>query len=67
MQARKDSPLAFRISAELKAELQQIARKEERSLSQICEILLRMGAEQYGKEGAKFLQRFLDQRKASRT
>jgi len=64
MPARKDAPLAFRIPADLKRELQQIADREARSISQICEILLRIGAEQYGKEGAKFLQRFLDRRKA---
>ena len=32
-------------------------------MSQICEILLRIGAEQYKKEGAKFLQRYLDRRR----
>jgi hypothetical protein len=60
MPARKNSPLAFRIPAELKRDLQQIAHKEQRSLSQICEILLRMGVEQYAKEGSRLLQRFLD-------
>ena len=64
MPARKDTPLAFRIPADLKRELQQIADREARSISQICEILLRIGAEQYEKEGPRFLQRFLDRRKA---
>ena len=64
MPARKDTPLAFRIPADLKRELQQIADREARSISQICEILLRIGVEQYGKEGPRFLQRFLDRRKA---
>ena len=64
MPDRKDAPLAFRIPAELKQSLQQIADKEARSMSQICEIFLRIGAEQYRKEGAKFLQRYLDRRKA---
>ncbi len=32
-------------------------------MSQICEILLRIGAEQYKKEGARFLQRYLDRRR----
>jgi hypothetical protein len=64
MSALKNTPLAFRIPADLKQELQQIADREARSISQICEILLRIGAEQYGKEGSRFLQRFLDRRKA---
>ena len=32
-------------------------------MSQICEILLRIGAEQYKKEGGRFLQRYLDRRR----
>jgi hypothetical protein len=64
MPARKDTPLAFRIPADLKRKLQQMADREARSVSQICEILLRIGAEQYGKEGPRFLQRFLDRWKA---
>ncbi len=64
MALRKDSPLAFRIPADLKQHLQQIADREARSISQICEILLRIGTEQYEKEGAKFLQRYLSRRKA---
>ena len=63
MPDRKDAPLAFRIPAELKQGLQQIADREARSMSQICEILLRIGAEQYKKEGARFLQRYLDRRR----
>jgi hypothetical protein len=63
MPPKKDTPLAFRIPAELKQELHHIADSEARSISQICEILLRIGAEQYQKEGAKFLQRYLNRRK----
>jgi len=63
MPDRKDAPLAFRIPAELKQELLQIADREARSMSQICEILLRIGAEQYNKEGGRFLQRYLDRRR----
>jgi hypothetical protein len=64
MPARKDTPLAFRIPADLKRKLQHMADREARSVSQICEILLRIGAEQYGKEGPRFLQRFLDRGKS---
>ena len=59
----KDAPLAFRVPAELKRNLQQIADREARSISQICEILLRIGTEQYAKDGSRLLQRFLDRRK----
>ena len=64
MPPRKNAPLAFRIPGELKQDLQHIADREARSISQICEILLGIGAEQYQKEGVKFLQRYLDRRKA---
>ena len=63
MPDRKDAPLAFRIPAELKQDIQEIADREARSMSQICEILLRIGAEQYKKEGSKFLQRYLVRRR----
>lgn len=60
---KKNAPLAFRISAELKKNLQQIADREARSISQICEILLTIGADAYEKEGPKYLHRFLDRHK----
>ena len=56
---KKDAPLAFRIPAELKKRLQALAKREARSLSQVCEILLRLGVENYEKEGAKYFQRLL--------
>ncbi len=60
---KKDAPLAFRIPSELKKKLQQIADREARSISQICEILLTIGTETYSKEGAKYLLRYLGHRK----
>ena len=56
---KKNAPLAFRIPGELKRSLQQIANREARSISQICEILLTIGTEAYGKEGSKYLNRYL--------
>jgi hypothetical protein len=56
---KKNAPLAFRIPGELKKSLQQIANRESRSVSQICEILLTIGTEAYGKEGSKYLQKYL--------
>ena len=60
---KKDSPLAFRIPAELKKKLQEVAKLEARSISQTCEIFLRLGVDAYEKEGSKFLQRFLSRQK----
>jgi hypothetical protein len=60
---KKDAPLSFRISVELKKSLQSIADREARSISQICEILLTIGTEAYGREGAKYLQSFLKRNK----
>jgi hypothetical protein len=60
---KKNAPLAFRISTELKKSLEQIANREARSISQICEILLTIGTETYGKEGSKYLHRYLGHRK----
>jgi len=55
----KNEQVGFRISADLKRELQAVARRESRTLSQLCEILLAGGLETYKKEGSKYLQRML--------
>jgi hypothetical protein len=60
---RKDAPLAFRIPADLKKKIEEVAKLEARSISQTCEILLRLGVEGYEKEGPKFLQRFLSRQR----
>jgi hypothetical protein len=39
------------------------AKLEARSISQTCEILLRLGGESYEKEGSKYVQRFLSRQK----
>lgn len=48
--------LGIRIDPELKRLLEEIGQAEERSLSQICELLLRKGASSYKKEGPRYLQ-----------
>ena len=63
MPMRKDAPLAFRIPAALKKKLLEVAKGEARSVSQVCEILLKLGVEAYEKEGPKYLQRFLSRKK----
>jgi hypothetical protein len=55
----KDERIGFRVSGEVKAALLQIARKEGRSLAQICELLLKGGISEYEKEGASYLHRLL--------
>jgi len=56
---KKDAPLAFRIPADLKKRLQELAKREARSISQVCEILLRLGVHAYEKEGPRYFQRLL--------
>jgi hypothetical protein len=56
---RKDAPLAFRIQADLKRRLLKLAKQEDRSLSQVCEMLLKIGVDEYDKEGHKYLQKIL--------
>ena len=60
---RKDDRIGVRVPAELKKILIQIAKKDGRSLAQLCEILLRGGAAAYQEEGPKYLQRLLSRQK----
>jgi hypothetical protein len=55
----KDERIGIRISSELKRALLQIAKKEGRSLAQICDLFLRGGAQQYDKQGADFIYSLL--------
>ena len=59
----KSAFLGIRINPELRTQLERIAQREERSMSQICEVLLRGGVTAYQKEGSKYLQRFLSKQK----
>jgi hypothetical protein len=63
----KNEQVGFRISADLKRELQAVARREGRTLSQLCEILLAGGLETYKKEGPKYVQRLLSRQKKEST
>jgi hypothetical protein len=64
---KKNAPLAFRIPDGLKKSLEQIAYREVRSISQICEFLLASGVEAYAKEGSKYLQSYLGATKRDET
>ena len=58
----KDDRIGFRIPAEVKSALMAVANKEGRSLAQVCELFLRAGLLAYKREGAKYIQRSLEQR-----
>jgi len=58
MQAKNDQ-IGFRVPAGLKKELQDVAKREGRTLSQVCEILVAGGLDSYKKEGSKYLHRLL--------
>ena len=62
VQMKKDAPLAFRVSADLKRKLLKVAKQEARSLSQVCEMLLKIGVDGYDKDGHKYLQKLLTSR-----
>jgi hypothetical protein len=60
---RKEDRIGFRVPADLKKALLQIAKSEGRSLAQVCEILLRGGVSSYKEEGAPYLHRLLSHHK----
>lgn len=55
----KNERIGFRISSEVKGALLQIAKKEGRSLAQVCELLLKGGIHEYEKEGSRYLHRLV--------
>jgi hypothetical protein len=59
----KDERIGIRVSAELKRALIQIAKKEDRSLAQFCEILLRSAVASYKEDGPASLQRSISRLK----
>jgi hypothetical protein len=55
--------LGIRIDPELKKSLDEMGKMEERSVSQICELLLRKGVDGYKKKGEKYLRKPGNRRK----
>jgi len=49
--------VGIRIDPELKKSLEEIGNAEERSVSQVCELLLRRGIDAYKKDGVKYLRK----------
>jgi hypothetical protein len=56
---RKDTRLSFRVGSDLKKTLEAIAAAEGRSVAQVCEAFLKVGSENYKREGNKILQQAL--------
>lgn len=63
----KNAFLGLRVHPELKKQLQSIADSEERSISQVCEVLLRGGVAAYRKGGTEYLQRLFTRGGAQKT
>ena len=59
----KNDHIGFRLPASLKKELSEIAKREGRTLSQICELFVYGGLEMYKRDGNRYLQRLLSQQK----
>ena len=59
----KNEQIGFRVSAGLKKDLQEVAEREKRTLSQICEMFVVGALETYRREGSKYLQRLLSHQK----
>lgn len=58
-QMAKDAQLTFRITSELKTQIEAIAAKEIRSVAQVCEAFLKAGVEQYRRDGNRPLLKHL--------
>jgi hypothetical protein len=56
---RKDDRLSFRVSGELKKEIEVIGEQEGRSMAQVSEALLLAGLDLYRKNGNKVIQRWV--------
>jgi hypothetical protein len=56
--------LVFRVDPALRRDIQRIADEEQRTITQVCEMLLNEGVEAYKKEGPKFIQRLVAKQKA---
>ena len=55
--------LVFRVDPALRRDIQRIADEEQRTITQVCEMLLHEGVEAYKMEGPKFMQRLVAKQK----
>ena len=56
---RKDTRLTFRVSSDLKKDIEVIAAQERQSVARICEAFLMAGFDAYSKQGTRFIQQML--------
>jgi len=54
----------FRVDSALRRDIQRIADEEQRTITQVCEMLLYEGVEAYKKDGPKFIQRLVAKQKS---
>jgi len=55
--------IEFRVDQSLRQDIERIAEDEQRTITQVCEMLLHEGVEAYKKEGSKFMQRLVAKQK----
>jgi hypothetical protein len=55
--------LVFRVDPALRRDIERIADEEQRTITQICEMLLHEGVEAYKKDGSQFMQRLVAKQK----
>ena len=56
---KKDTRLTFRVSSELKKDVEAIATREGQSTARICEAFIMAGSDAYKKRGTQSLRRML--------
>jgi len=54
----KNARLTLRMDRDLRIGIEEIAAREGRSVTQVCDALLKAGVEAYSKQGGKFLQKY---------
>ena len=60
----KDERIGLRVSSEVKSALAQIAKKEGRSMAQICELFLKGAIRSYHRQGSKYINLLLEFKQA---
>ena len=56
--------LVFRVDATLRRDIKRIADEEQRTITQVCEMLLYEGVEAYKQEGPRLIQRLVAKQKS---
>ena len=56
---KKDTRLTFRVSSNLKRDVEAIATREGQSVAKICEAFIAAGSDAYKKHGTRVLLRML--------